>query len=132
ADIYFQERESVNKFYDQLPEVVEGYMNEINKLTGREYHCFDYYGAEDADRVIVAMGSVTDVCEETIDYLNANGQKVGVVKVRLYRPFSNERLLAAIPKTAKKIAVLDKTKEPGCAGEPLFLDVRNAFYGQAD
>ncbi|GAA0077541.1 pyruvate:ferredoxin (flavodoxin) oxidoreductase [Clostridium sp. CTA-5] len=132
ADIYFQERESVNKFYDSLPDVVEGYMAEITKLTGREYHCFDYYGAPDADRVIVAMGSATDVCEETIDYLNANGQKVGVVKVRLFRPFSNEKLLAAIPKTAKKIAVLDRTKEPGSAGEPLYLDVRNAFFGQAD
>ncbi len=132
ADIYFQERESVNKFYNELPEVVEGYMAEITKLTGREYHCFDYYGAADADKVIVAMGSVTDVCEETVDYLNANGQKVGVVKVRLFRPFSNERLLAAIPKTVKKIAVLDKTKEPGSAGEPLYLDVRNAFYGKAD
>ncbi|WP_410747516.1 pyruvate:ferredoxin (flavodoxin) oxidoreductase, partial [Clostridium neonatale] len=132
ADIYFQERESVNKFYNELPEVVEGYMAEITKLTGREYHCFDYYGAPDADKVIVAMGSVTDVCEETVDYLNANGQKVGVVKVRLFRPFSNERLLAAIPKTVKKIAVLDRTKEPGSAGEPLFLDVRNAFYGKAD
>ncbi|GKX65443.1 pyruvate:ferredoxin (flavodoxin) oxidoreductase [Inconstantimicrobium mannanitabidum] len=130
ADIYFQERESVNKFYDELPETVEKYMNEITKLTGREYHCFDYYGAPDADRVIVAMGSATDVCEETIDYLNANGQKVGVVKVRLFRPFSNERLLAAIPKTAKRIAVLDRTKEPGSAGEPLYLDVRNAFFGQ--
>ncbi|OOM16300.1 pyruvate:ferredoxin (flavodoxin) oxidoreductase [Clostridium saccharobutylicum] len=132
ADIYFQERESVNKFYDELPETVESYMAEITKLTGREYHCFDYYGAPDADRVIVAMGSATDVCEETIDYLNANGQKVGVVKVRLFRPFSNEKLLAAIPKTAKKIAVLDRTKEPGSAGEPLYLDVRNAFYGQAN
>jgi len=132
ADIYFQERESVNKFYNELPETVESYMAEITKLTGREYHCFDYYGAPDADRVIVAMGSATDVCEETIDYLNANGQKVGVVKVRLYRPFSNERLLAAIPKTVKKIAVLDRTKEPGSTGEPLYLDVRNAFYGQAD
>ncbi|OOM77899.1 pyruvate-flavodoxin oxidoreductase [Clostridium puniceum] len=132
ADIYFQERESVNKFYDELPEVVESYMAEITKLTGREYHCFDYYGAQDADRVIIAMGSATDVCEETIDYLNANGQKVGVVKVRLFRPFSNEKLLAAIPKTAKKIAVLDRTKEPGAAGEPLYLDVRNAFFGQAD
>lgn len=132
ADIYFQERESVNKYYNALPEVVEGYMAEITKLTGREYHCFDYYGAPDADRVIVAMGSVTDVAEETVDYLNANGQKVGVVKVRLYRPFSNERLLAAIPKTVKRIAVLDKTKEPGSAGEPLYLDVRNAFYGKAD
>lgn len=130
ADIYFQERESVNRFYDELPETVESYMAEITKLTGREYHCFDYYGAPDADRVIIAMGSATDVCEETIDYLNANGQKVGVVKVRLFRPFSNERLLAAIPKTAKKIAVLDRTKEPGSAGEPLYLDVRNAFFGK--
>lgn len=132
ADVYFQERESVNRFYNELPETVESYMAEITKLTGREYHCFDYYGAPDADRVIIAMGSATDVCEETIDYLNANGQKVGVVKVRLFRPFSNERLLAAIPKTAKKIAVLDRTKEPGSAGEPLYLDVRNAFFGQAD
>ncbi|MDD7792863.1 pyruvate:ferredoxin (flavodoxin) oxidoreductase [Clostridium sp. 'White wine YQ'] len=132
ADIYFQERESVNKFYDALPETVESYMAEITKLTGREYHCFDYYGAPDADRVIVAMGSATDVCEETVDYLNANGQKVGVVKVRLFRPFSNERLLKAIPSTVKKIAVLDRTKEPGSAGEPLYLDVRNAFFGQAD
>jgi pyruvate-ferredoxin/flavodoxin oxidoreductase len=132
ADIYFQERESVNKFYDELPETVENYMAEITKLTGREYHCFDYYGAPDADRVVIAMGSATDVCEETVDYLNANGQKVGVVKVRLFRPFSNEKLIAAIPKTAKKIAVLDRTKEPGAAGEPLYLDVRNAFFGQTD
>lgn len=130
ADIYFQERESVNKFYDSIPEIVEGYMAEITKLTGREYHCFDYYGAPDADRVIIAMGSATDVCEETIDYLNANGQKVGVVKVRLFRPFSTEKLLKAIPSTAKKIAVLDRTKEPGSAGEPLYLDVKNAFYGK--
>lgn len=130
ADIYFQERESVNRFYDELPETVENYMAEITKLTGREYHCFDYYGAPDADRVIVAMGSATDVCEETIDYLNANGEKVGLIKVRLFRPFSNERLLAAIPKTVKKIAVLDRTKEPGSAGEPLYLDVRNAFFGK--
>ncbi len=132
ADIYFQERESVNKFYDGLPEIVENYMAEITKLTGREYHCFDYYGAPDADRIIVAMGSATDVCEETIDYLNATGQKVGVIKVRLFRPFSNERLLAAIPKTVKKIAVLDRTKEPGSAGEPLYLDIRNAFFGSAN
>ena len=132
ADIYFQEREVVNKYYNAVPEIVENYMAEITKLTGREYHCFDYYGAPDADRVIVAMGSVTDVCEETIDYLNKNGQKVGVVKVRLYRPFSVEKLLAAVPKTVKKIDVLDKTKEPGSAGEPLYLDVKNAFYGQAD
>ena len=130
ADIYFQERESVNKFYEAVSDIVEGYMAEITKLTGREYHCFDYYGAPDADRVIIAMGSVTDVCEETVDYLNANGQKVGVVKVRLYRPFSNEKLMKAIPASVKKIAVLDRTKEPGSAGEPLYLDVKNAFYGK--
>ena len=130
ADIYFQERESVNKFYEALPDTVESYMAEITKLTGREYHCFDYYGAPDADRVIVAMGSVTDVCEETIDYLNAHGEKVGVVKVRLYRPFSVERLIKAIPSTVKKIAVLDKTKEIGASGEPLYLDVKDAFYGR--
>ena len=130
ADIYFQERESVNKYYEAVPDLVESYMAEVTKLTGREYHCFDYYGAEDADRIIIAMGSVTDVCEETIDYLNANGQKVGLVKVRLYRPFSIEKLLKAIPATVKKIAVLDRTKEPGSTGEPLYLDVKNAFYGK--
>ncbi|ERK29917.1 pyruvate:ferredoxin (flavodoxin) oxidoreductase [Clostridium intestinale] len=132
ADIYFQEREVVNNYYNNLPDTVESYMAEITKLTGREYHCFDYYGAPDADRVIIAMGSATDVCEETIDYLTAKGEKVGLVKVRLFRPFSNERLLAVIPKTAKKIAVLDRTKEPGSAGEPLYLDVRNAFFGKED
>ena len=129
-DIYFQTRETVNKFYDEVPDVVEKYMAEITKLTGREYHCFDYYGAPDADRVIIAMGSVTDLIEETIDYLNANGNKVGLVKVRLYRPFSIEKLLAVVPSTVKAIAVLDRTKEPGSAGEPLYLDVKNAFYGK--
>ena len=131
-DIYFQTREAVNRFYDDVPEVVESYMAEITKLTGREYHCFDYYGAPDADRVIVAMGSVTDVVEETIDYLNGRGEKVGVVKVRLYRPFSIERLLKVIPSTVKKIAVLDRTKEPGSIGEPLYLDVVSAFSGKAN
>mgnify|MGYP005976992895 CR=1 FL=1 len=129
-DIYFQTREAVNKYYDDIPTVVEDYMAEITKLTGREYHCFDYYGAEDADRVIIAMGSVIDAIEETVDYLNAKGEKVGLVKVRLYRPFSIERLLRAIPDTVKKIAVLDKTKEPGSIGEPLYLDVVRAFYGK--
>ncbi|WP_300261166.1 pyruvate:ferredoxin (flavodoxin) oxidoreductase [Clostridium sp.] len=128
-DIYFQEREAVNKFYNAVPEIVESYMKEITKLTGREYNCFDYYGAEDAERVIVAMGSVTDLIEETIDYLNAKGEKVGLIKVRLFRPFSNERLIKAMPKTVKKVAVLDRTKEPGAAGEPLYLEVKNAFYG---
>ncbi|MGL4991443.1 MAG: pyruvate:ferredoxin (flavodoxin) oxidoreductase [Sarcina sp.] len=131
-DIYFQTRESVNKFYNEVPEIVEEYMSEITKLTGREYHCFDYYGASDADRVIVAMGSVTDVIEETIDYLNANGNKVGLVKVRLFRPFSVEKLRAAVPASVKKIAVLDRTKEPGSAAEPLLLDVRNAYFGIAN
>ena len=128
-DIYFQEREAVNKFYDAVPEIVESYMKEITKLTGREYNCFDYYGAADAERVIVAMGSVTDLIEETVDYLNAKGEKVGLIKVRLFRPFSNERLIKAMPKTVKKVAVLDRTKEPGAAGEPLYLEVKNAFYG---
>ena len=130
ADIYFQERESVNKFYEAVPDIVEGYMAEITKLTGREYHCFDYYGAPDADRIIITMGSSTDVAEETVDYLNAKGEKVGVVKVRLYRPFSTERLLKVIPATVKSIAVLDRTKEPGSIGEPLYLDVKSAFYGR--
>ncbi|WP_460288197.1 pyruvate:ferredoxin (flavodoxin) oxidoreductase [Clostridium sp. CTA-7] len=129
-DIYFQTRESVNRFYEDIPEVVESYMAEITKLTGREYHCFDYYGAPDADRVIVTMGSSTDVAEETIDYLTSKGEKVGVVKVRLYRPFSTERLLKVIPATVKSIAVLDRTKEPGSIGEPLYLDIKSAFYGR--
>ncbi|WP_212902907.1 pyruvate:ferredoxin (flavodoxin) oxidoreductase [Clostridium polyendosporum] len=129
-DIYFQEREVVNKYYDAVPEIVENYMAEITNLTGRQYSCFDYYGAPDADKVIIAMGSITDTVEETVDYLNENGNKVGLVKVRLFRPFSNERLLKAIPSTVKKIAVLDRTKEPGAAGEPLYLDVKNAFYGR--
>ena len=129
-DIYFQTREAVNRFYEDIPNEVEKYMAEITKLTGREYHCFDYYGAKDADRVIIAMGSGTDVAEETVDYLNGRGEKVGVVKVRLYRPFSIEKLLAAIPNTVKKIAVLDRTKEPGSIGEPLYLDVVSAFAGK--
>ena len=129
-DIYFQTRESVNRFYEDIPEVVESYMAEITKLTGREYHCFDYYGAPDADRIIIAMGSSTDVTEETIDYLMERGEKVGLVKVRLYRPFSAEKLIKAIPSTVKKIAVLDRTKEPGSIGEPLYLDVQSAFYGK--
>ena len=129
SDIYFQTREAVNKFYDDIPEVVEDYMMKIGELTGRTYHCFDYYGAKDADRIIIAMGSVTDVCEETIDYLNSKGEKVGLVKVRLFRPFSMERLLKVIPSTVKKIAVLDRTKEPGSVGEPLYLDVVRTFQG---
>ena len=129
-DVYFQMCESINKHYDDIPEIVEEYMNEITKLTGREYHCFDYYGDPEADRIIIAMGSVMEVAEETIDYLRVQGEKVGLVKVRLYRPFSMERLLKVIPKTVKKIAVLDRTKEPGAIGEPLYLDVVKTFYGK--
>ena len=127
-DIYFQGREASNRFYDAIPEIVEGYMEEINKLTGRNYQLFNYYGAEDAEYVIVAMGSVCDTASEVIDYLMAKGEKVGLVNVHLYRPFATKNFLNAIPKTAKKIAVLDRTKEPGSAGEPLYQDVRNAFY----
>ena len=128
-DIYFQTREAVNKYYDDIPAVVEDYMAEITKLTGREYHCFDYYGAEDAEKVIIAMGSVCDTIEETIDYLRAAGEKVGVVKVRLYRPFCAQALIDAIPDTVKYINVLDRTKEPGAQGEPLYLDVVSALKG---
>ena len=127
-DIFFQAREASNKFYNAIPAIVENYMEEIHKLTGRKYNLFDYYGAPDADRVIIAMGSVCDTIEETIDYLTEKGEKVGVVKVRLYRPFSVEHFLKAVPNTAKKIAVLDRTKEPGALGEPLYEDVRTAFY----
>jgi pyruvate-ferredoxin/flavodoxin oxidoreductase len=127
-DIYFQEREVSNKFYTAIPEIVEGYMAEINKITGRDYHLFNYYGAADADRIIIAMGSVCDVVEETIDYLTNKGEKVGLLCVHLFRPFSIEHFMKYIPKTVKKIAVLDRTKEPGSAAEPLFLDVKNAFY----
>ncbi|ALB46922.1 pyruvate:ferredoxin (flavodoxin) oxidoreductase [Clostridium beijerinckii] len=128
-DIYFQMREAVNKYYDDVPEIVEQYMTEITRLTGRSYHCFDYYGAHDADRIIISMGAVNDVIEETVDFLNNNKQRVGLVKVRLYRPFSVDKLLKAIPKTVRKIAVLDRTKEPGSVGEPLYLDVSRAFFG---
>ncbi len=128
-DIYFQEREISNKYYEALPEIVEQYMGEISKLTGREYHLFNYYGAKDADRMIIAMGSACDAIEETIDHLTAKGEKVGLLNVHLYRPFSLAHFFKYIPKTVKKIAVLDRTKEPGCLGEPLFLDVKAAFYG---
>ncbi len=122
-DIFFQHREACNKYYNELPAVVEKYMAKVNEKLGTNYQLFNYYGAADADRVIVAMGSINDVIEEVIDYLNAHGEKVGLVKVRLFRPFCAEKLLAAIPATAKKIAVLDRTKEPGSQGEPLYQDV---------
>ena len=131
-DHFFQHRESCNNFYEAVPAIVEEYMNEIGKITGRPHGLFDYYGAEDADRVIIAMGSVTEAAREAIDYLIANGEKVGLVSVHLYRPFSAKHFLAAVPKTAKTIAVLDRTKEPGANGEPLYLDVKDCFYGQAD
>ena len=123
GDIFFQHREACNKYYDAVPAVVEKYMDKVNEKLGTDYKLFNYYGAPDADRVIVAMGSICDVAEEVIDYLAAKGEKVGLVKVRLYRPFSAAKLCEAIPATAKKIAVLDRTKEPGSIGEPLFLDV---------
>ena len=123
GDIFFQHREACNKFYDELPAVVEKYMDKVNAKLGTDYKLFNYYGAPDAERVIIAMGSINDVAEEVIDYLTAKGEKVGLIKVRLYRPWSSEALLNAIPKTAKKIAVLDRTKEPGSLGEPLYLDV---------
>ncbi len=127
GDIFFQHREVCNKYYDALPAVVEEYMDKVNAKLGTDYKLFNYYGAADADRVIIAMGSICDVAEEVIDYLTAKGEKVGLVKVRLYRPFVAEKLLEAIPATAKKIAVLDRTKEPGSLGEPLFLDVATAL-----
>ncbi|MBP8760552.1 MAG: pyruvate:ferredoxin (flavodoxin) oxidoreductase [Parabacteroides sp.] len=128
-DIYFQTREASNPFYDAVPEVVEEYLNKLATVTGRKYNLFDYYGAEDADRVIIAMGSVTEAAREVIDMLTAKGEKVGLVSIHLYRPFSAKHFLAAVPKTAKKIAVLDRTKEPGATGEPLYLDVKDCFYG---
>ena len=127
GDIFFQNREAANRAYEAVPAIVEDYMDQINAKLGTDYKPFNYYGAPDADRVIVAMGSVCDTAAEVIDYLNARGEKVGLVKVRLYRPFSAERLLAAIPETATKIAVLDRTKEPGSQGEPLYMDVVTAF-----
>jgi pyruvate-ferredoxin/flavodoxin oxidoreductase len=127
-DIFFQAREAVNPFYEKVPDIVEAYMKEISKITGREYHPFNYYGAPDAEKIIIAMGSICETIEETIDYLMAKGEKVGVIKVHLYRPFSAKYFFDVLPKTVKKIAVLDRTKEPGAMGEPLYLDVRNLFF----
>ena len=129
-DHFFQHREAGNRFYDEVPAIVEEYMEEIYKLTGRKYGLFNYYGAEDADRIIIAMGSVTEAAREAIDHLVANGEKVGMVAVHLYRPFSAKHFLAAVPETVKRIAVLDRTKEPGANGEPLYLDVKDCFYGR--
>ena len=132
GDVFFQHRESCNSAYEAVPEIVENYMKEISKITGRNYGLFNYYGAPDADRVIIAMGSVTQAAQEAIDHLTAQGEKVGLVAVHLYRPFSAKHFLAAVPATAKRIAVLDRTKEPGANGEPLLLDVKDCFYGKAD
>ena len=127
GDIFFQHREASNKYYDAVPAIVEEYMGKVNAKLGTDYQLFNYYGAADADRVIIAMGSICDVSEEVIDYLNAHGEKVGLIKVRLYRPFASDKLLAAIPASAKKIAVLDRTKEPGAQGDPLYMDVVTAL-----
>ena len=126
-DIYFQNREAANKYYDAVPAIVEDYMDKVSALTGRPYHLFDYVGAPDADRVVVIMGSGADVTEETINYLNGKGEKLGLIKVRLYRPFVADKFLAAIPATCKKLAVMDRTKEPGSLGEPLYTDVCTAL-----
>ena len=131
-ETFFTHRESSNSYYDKVPEVVEHYLGEISKITGREYHLFSYYGAEDAERMIILMGSATEAAREAIDYLNANGEKVGMISVHLYRPFSVKHLLASVPKTVKRIAVLDRTKEPGAEGEPLYLDVKSAYYDVED
>ncbi|NGX56429.1 MAG: Pyruvate synthase [Candidatus Anoxychlamydiales bacterium] len=131
-DIYFQEMEAVNKFYLDLPSIVEKNMQKVFEITNRKYNLFDYYGDKDATRVIIAMGSSVDTIEETIDYLNAKGEKVGLVKIRLYRPFSLKHFLDTVPKTAKKIAVLDRTKESGSLGEPLYLDVCSSFMEAKD
>ena len=130
ADVYFQAREACNQYYDAVPDIVARYMGEISELTGREYRPFDYYGDPEAENIIVAMGSATETIKETIDYLAAQGKKVGVMIVRLYRPFSAKYFMKALPKNVKRIAVLDRTKEPGSLGEPLFLDIKALFQGQ--
>lgn len=132
GDVYFQAMESRNKYYDAIPDIVARYMGEISELTGREYRPFTYYGAEDAENIIVAMGSVTETIKETIDYLTKHGRKYGLVTVHLYRPFAEKYFLKALPKNVKKIAVLDRTKEPGALGEPLFLDVKALFQGKTN
>ena len=129
-DIYFQTREAINRFYEPVPDIVEGYMQEITKLTGREYHPFTYYGAPDAENIIIAMGSVTETIRETIDFLGKQGRKVGLITVHLYRPFSAKYFFKVLPSSVKRIAVLDRTKELGANGEPLYLDVRDLFYGK--
>ncbi len=131
-ETFFTHREACNASYDSVPEIVEEYLAKISEITGREYHLFSYYGAEDADRMIILMGSASDAAREAIDHLNANGEKVGMLSVHLYRPFSVKHLLASVPKSVKRIAVLDRTKEPGAEGEPLYLDVKSAYYDVED
>ncbi|MBI9063692.1 MAG: pyruvate:ferredoxin (flavodoxin) oxidoreductase [Marinilabiliaceae bacterium] len=129
-DVYFQAREAANSFYDQLPDIVADYMDEVSKITGRKYRPFDYYGAEDAENIVIAMGSITDTIKEVIDDLVKKGEKVGLIAVHLYRPFSAKYFMEAFPKTVKRISVLDRTKEPGANGDPLYLDIRDLFYGK--
>ncbi len=129
-DVFFQAREAINPYYETIPDVVEDYMKEIGKITGREYHPFNYYGHPEAENIIIAMGSVTETIKETVDYLTEKGEKVGLISVHLYRPFSAKYFMNVLPKTVKKIAVLDRTKEPGANGEPMYLDVRDLFYGK--
>lgn len=131
-DIYFQSREAANRFWDAVPDIVEDYMKEISKMTGREYHPFTYYGDPEAEDIVIAMGSITETLKETVDYLNAKGRKIGMMSVHLYRPFSAKYFFNALPKSVKKIAVLDRTKEPGANGEPLYMDIRDLFYGDAN
>ncbi|MDR2936848.1 MAG: pyruvate:ferredoxin (flavodoxin) oxidoreductase, partial [Rikenellaceae bacterium] len=132
SDIYFQSREASNRFYDAVPDMVEEAMDQMAGITGRSYKPFNYYGVADAERVIVAMGSVTETIQEVVDHLNAKGEKVGLLSVHLYRPFSAKHFFAVMPKSAKRVCVLDRTKEPGASGEPLYLDVKDQFYGKAD
>lgn len=129
-DIYFQTRELANKYYEAIPDIVNEYMQEISKITGREYKPFVYYGDKNATRIVVAMGSVTEALKEVVDHLNSKGEKVGVLKVHLYRPFSLKYLFDVMPQSVEKIAVLDRTKEPGSLGEPLYLDLKSAYYGK--
>ncbi|MCX6225303.1 MAG: pyruvate:ferredoxin (flavodoxin) oxidoreductase, partial [Bacteroidia bacterium] len=131
-DIFFQAKEASNPFYDKVPDIVEDYMQQISKLTGREYHPFTYYGAPDAENIILAMASITETAKEVIDYLTSKGEKVGLITCHLYRPFSAKYFWKVFPKSVKRIAVLDRSKEPGAPGEPLYLDVRNLFYEEAD
>jgi pyruvate-ferredoxin/flavodoxin oxidoreductase len=131
-DIYFQAREAANPFYDAVPEIVEDYLNKLGEITGRKHGLFDYYGAPDAERVVIAMGSATEAIKEGVDYLNAKGEKVGLISVHLYRPFSAKHFLSVLPETAKRICVLDRTKEPGASGEPLYLDVKDVLYAKSN